>query len=263
MAKGRGRRFRRRNRGRSSRGDNVRSSTRSSASMVRFGDFGPAVSKSFLPCLGFPDRLVVKLKYTDQYSFSGAAPAAQVWRVNSLFDPDLTGTGHQPRYFDQLSAVYGQYCVKRFAVKLTCINTGAKGMFVTALYCDSNIGTFSQPQLAEQRYSVTKVLDVPTGVSRAVLSLPWVSVMQIQGQEELESDPNNYQGVGQNPTDVVYCIFKALSDDAVTASTLEIQADVEFEAVFKELSPPAPSLKKARESSSESTVKVTKRVMFV
>ena len=31
--------------------------------------------------------------------------------MNSLFDPDQTGTGHQPYYFDQFAALYNRYTV--------------------------------------------------------------------------------------------------------------------------------------------------------
>ena len=38
-------------------------------------------------------------------------------RLNSLFDPNLSGLGHQPRGFDQLMAVYEKYTV--VAAKIT------------------------------------------------------------------------------------------------------------------------------------------------
>ena len=31
--------------------------------------------------------------------------------MNSLFDPDFTGTGHQPYYFDQFATIYQRYTV--------------------------------------------------------------------------------------------------------------------------------------------------------
>jgi len=49
--------------------------------------------------------------YTDTVpviSTSGSLGYKQ-FRLNSLFDPDLTGTGHQPRYFDQLCGGAGPY----------------------------------------------------------------------------------------------------------------------------------------------------------
>lgn len=51
-----------------------------------------------------------------------------VWNLNSLFDPNYTGTGHQPRGFDQLAALYERYRVYavRYNVRVW-LNTGYNG----------------------------------------------------------------------------------------------------------------------------------------
>jgi hypothetical protein len=53
------------------------------------------------------------LKYTDVVTTSLATTVgvSQVYNLNSLFDPDRTGTGHQPYGFDQMSALYNRYRV--------------------------------------------------------------------------------------------------------------------------------------------------------
>lgn len=70
---------------------------------------------------GFPSTLVTTLRYVDVYTLTSTAQAVakQVFRMNSCFDPDYTGTGHQPYYFDQLAAVYGGYCVIGSKLKAT------------------------------------------------------------------------------------------------------------------------------------------------
>jgi len=63
----------------------------------------------------FPPRLSRTLRYVDMYllSSSSGSVVSQVMRVNSLFDPDQTGTGHQPRGFDQLCSSTGPYATYR------------------------------------------------------------------------------------------------------------------------------------------------------
>jgi hypothetical protein len=39
--------------------------------------------------------------------------SSYIWRLNSLFDPDYSGTGHQPLGFDQWAAFYGSYTVTK------------------------------------------------------------------------------------------------------------------------------------------------------
>lgn len=55
----------------------------------------------------------VTLKYVQSVGFSNATTLAsqQIFNINSLFDPDRTGTGHQPYGFDQLAAMYNRYRV--------------------------------------------------------------------------------------------------------------------------------------------------------
>jgi hypothetical protein len=43
---------------------------------------------------------------------------SQIYNLNSLFDPDRTGTGHQPYGYDQLSAMYNRYRVLRVKWKV-------------------------------------------------------------------------------------------------------------------------------------------------
>lgn len=56
----------------------------------------------------FPTNAWVKLKYcqTNQpLALVGGVPTKRQYRLNGLFDPDLTGVGHQPYEYDQLMAL--------------------------------------------------------------------------------------------------------------------------------------------------------------
>lgn len=72
---------------------------------------------------GFPDRLKTRLQYCDvvQLAASAGTPALYQFRMNGLYDPDYTGTGHQPQWFDQLSAVYQTYRVLGSKITVTFI----------------------------------------------------------------------------------------------------------------------------------------------
>lgn len=58
-----------------------------------------------------PRKIRTVLKYNDTYELDGPNGALQTFRLNSIFDPDYTGVGHQPMGHDQLSELYQKYKV--------------------------------------------------------------------------------------------------------------------------------------------------------
>jgi hypothetical protein len=76
------------------------------------GLFRGSVNTADLRLNPFPPVLVRKFKYCDVYtdtiSASGVA-TTQSFRLNAMHDIDLTGTGHQPRGYDQLVSTSGPY----------------------------------------------------------------------------------------------------------------------------------------------------------
>ena len=73
----------------------------------------------------FPENLWTEVVYSDQFQLTCTAGALQqyTFAMNGLYDPNLTGTGSQPRYFDTLcganttAAPYRAYVVKAARMK--------------------------------------------------------------------------------------------------------------------------------------------------
>lgn len=59
------------------------------------------------------DAQMCKLRYVDRFQLDASANTANsfVFSANGLFDPNITGTGHQPHLFDQWIALYDHYTV--------------------------------------------------------------------------------------------------------------------------------------------------------
>lgn len=78
-----------------------------------------------------PPRLPICLRYSDVRVLTAAANYnGYTYRGNSLFDPDQTGVGSQPVYFDQLSALYQKYRITRFHYEVRVSVTSGTGAFV-------------------------------------------------------------------------------------------------------------------------------------
>jgi len=73
-----------------------------------------------------PDRYYVKLVYREQLNWTTASGnlGDNVYRGNSIFDPDLTGTGGQPMGTDQWANFYSFYTVLGSKIEVTSQQNG-------------------------------------------------------------------------------------------------------------------------------------------
>lgn len=65
------------------------------------------------------------------------------WSLNSLYDPNTSGTGHQPMFFDNYSALYDRYKVSFAKITVTVINH-----FVNTATANSSGVVTTQPNYA-------------------------------------------------------------------------------------------------------------------
>lgn len=67
-------------------------------------------------------RYITKMKYSQPAVLAVTNGYVQVMNLNSVFDPDRTGVGHQPYGFDQLAALYNRYRVIGCSYNITAYN---------------------------------------------------------------------------------------------------------------------------------------------
>jgi hypothetical protein len=73
------------------------------------------------PGFVLPERMDVILRYSEEVSLHAASgvSVSYVFRANDLYDPNYTGTGHQPLGFDQLCLFYKRFVVIKSSCKMT------------------------------------------------------------------------------------------------------------------------------------------------
>lgn len=87
-----------------------------------------AFSSTFNPKLPISNRVHTCLKYKDSFtqSMTPGLGANYQFRMNSLYDPDVTGTGHQPYKYDQFTpGIFTRYRVYSCAWKVTFFAAGS------------------------------------------------------------------------------------------------------------------------------------------
>lgn len=184
--------------------------------------------------VGFPDRLRVKLKWDEEYNYISSAFTGNVFRGNSIYDPDYTGVfSTAPAYYTSLKAVYGQYCVLGSRIKAQVVNEASVGAEVVLWCSDVNIGADTFQNMAESKRCKVLELGSLTGQGRGKIEMA-CSSEEIQGQKHLESDSNNYSSMSANPGDTWYFGVFGRSLDASNVN-LYIRVTMEFDVVLKEL----------------------------
>jgi hypothetical protein len=176
--------------------------------------------------------MLVDLSYVDHYSFgSAAAWADRTMNISSAFDPDFTGAGHQPRYFDQLSAIYSAYRVLWVDYEITVACVADIGVACT-LIPSTQGGALTAAGFPEELPGASKTL--VTGnyqppcrfVGRAYPHRIWGTSAQ-----QWAIDDNSVAYIGASPTNLTYLHIYAASMDGSTnvAATCQVRLNFKCE----------------------------------
>lgn len=189
--------------------------------------------------LGFPRQIKTTLKYTETLKLTAASGVFTTYffSANGAYDPNITGTGHQPMYFDQYAALYNHYTVigSRITVRVLQDSATAVGCRVGLLQTDdsSYAGTADMDQIDEASMGRFRYMGV--GLDHSInLGQRW-SAKKTFGGSVLGND--NLQGSSSsNPTEQSYYMFciQGLSG-ASTTPTLHCTFEIEYIMIWDEL----------------------------
>lgn len=104
-----------------------------------------------------PTRFLTRLRYADpDILFSlpvGPGLTDYKFNVNSLFQPNVTGGGHQPMGFDQLCAFYNRYRVHKTHFKVICApQVGGATLLVALALTNTNTSYTALSTAAESTF---------------------------------------------------------------------------------------------------------------
>ncbi len=179
----------------------------------------------------------------DTYNLAGGVPApnAQVILMNSLYDPDSTGTGHQPLDYDQLTAIYLKYLVVEFEYHLTLYNLATIGTKWVIAMSETDISGRTVDALSESKFTKAGIIGRADGGDCMVRVSGRMPLSRIMGQRVLDSDGSMYANYNASPTDGAFFIIKAASLDAVSNANIYVKAEFIFHAFFKDRNEPSQS----------------------
>lgn len=179
-------------------------------------------------------RLRTKLRYSTVYNATTGTVIDQLYRLNSLFDPDESGVGTQPTGFDQLAAMYGRYRVWGVRWHARVSSTLSHGVIVNFVPSNSNT-TFATPSAAINSLTLPfcKWITTSSGQrSESVRGHMNLALLNGKTHQQYIDDDTTAALVTTNPTEVLDLHMVIISQDTVTAINADITLVLEYDAEF-------------------------------
>lgn len=185
----------------------------------------------------FPANRRVRLHYSSTGSFACTAGAvgSYLFSLNSAYDPDYTGAGHQPLGFDQWAIFYRSYIVEKARVRVELLNYSAF-QAVAGVLLDNNASIPSTGDLVMEQptcesrmiFAQNPPYTKPTVFTKTVRMSDWFNVTSVHDEvsrfgAKTTADPTNIcylalwgRELGATNTTTIY--FKVLLEQTVVFS---------------------------------------------
>lgn len=149
---------------------------------------------------------------------------------NDLYDPDATGTGDQPAYFDQLMEIYNHFVVTSSFIEIQILATGVSKALYLNLYCDDDTTNPNSP-VNMQRPGALTVATNPAVEVPPNMRLGWSAARNF-GPNVLNN--TLFRGnASTSPTERMFYVLN-VNDAGLTTFDLPCRIKVTFNAVFTE-----------------------------
>lgn len=180
----------------------------------------------------FPKQLNNTMRYVDWLAIPLSAGYGY-WQMscNGLYDPNVTGTGSQPAYFDQMKAIYNHYTVLRSKAKFTCISPVNTTTNFT-LYIDDDTSLNTTAYKAAMLETAKTTIANTTVSGPVVLYNSWDAV-QYFGPSPQAND-NLQGGSGNNPSEQSYYTLVIGDAASTTGSNVSVLVEIDFYVAWDE-----------------------------
>lgn len=187
---------------------------------------------------GFPRKMLMTHKYHEvinHNSISGV-PGFYKFNCNGMYDPNNTGVGHQPYYFDQMSAIYDHYTVIGSKITINVVPTASPSpaIYVSLAQNDDAVQTNNTVTgIAEQSDGTMRLISPGATDTVRRLTNKWSAKKMfggsVLGNDRLQGDAAN------NPAELTLWTIGLQAVDGVASVYTYIDVHIEYIAVWDEL----------------------------
>lgn len=191
------------------------------------------------PMPGLPKETIVEMTYVKGGSLDSTSGviARQLFRANSIFDPDATGTGHQPLGHDQWAQLYTNYVV--LSSDITVEFTPGYGQTVISVAGVYNGPTITTALTTYEEYiEQGKSFWTQVPGSQAIMPIRRYAHFDAKKEFNVKDVKDNVARIGAtfgaNPPDQSAFYVWAQSLDQVTTSNVNYLAFIRYKVLMSE-----------------------------
>lgn len=173
----------------------------------------------------------------------GAGTAATyVFSANGLYDPNITGVGHQPTAFDQFMAIYGIYTVTKATIKVGFWNTNTIPMLVgVSIQTFPGVATDARVYIENQDCVWTMLEPLAGADGASAAGGPSVKFLTLECDVRKQAHTDIFNDIGwsgyasANPSQQKYFhIFAEAADGSSNPSAIGFATSIDYEVYFRE-----------------------------
>jgi len=201
----------------------------------------------------FPAKVTLPTRYFGTFSLTTTLGAVNTYviRASDLYDPDYTGSGHQPMGFDQIMTSYNHFAVLRAKLNIICSNTTNTTPVTVCIRQDANLTPLTViEQIMEFGGLVTSRIDAFSNEScKLSLSANFPKLQGLNDNTYL-ADPSVRGTSAASPTENTYFHIHVW-DTQATTSTVRVDWVLEQLSAFMEPRDMTISLTRAKPVEEE------------
>lgn len=186
------------------------------------------VNRSLQP---IPSRYICKLKYAD--SLLTNASGQTVVNLNSLFDPDRTGIGHQPYAYDNLALLYNRYRVISCGWRANvCLGATSPPIVIASMPSnDASILWGSMGEMLENPRS-KYITQNPGAPSVYLTGKSYLPALMGRTKAQYMADDNYQAIVTTSPNELGLLYLQVFDNTGTPLPSIRINVVLEFTAEF-------------------------------
>lgn len=197
----------------------------------------PGMSIKSLP-MGFPPRMRGTIRYHDCVALAGGASTTTSYVVsaNGVYDPDITGTGHQPLFFDPMMQIYNHYTVRGARIKVIANSTtGAidgirAGLMVSG---DTSVSTDFRVNVENGQIQYACLESKQVFGSACDLAMS-VDIARFQGVKDVLDDPDLRGASNANPAEQTYFHMLCWNPQSAAVPSMSFDFTIDYDVVYQE-----------------------------